>query len=231
MQKENIVIKQRRHAERAARRVSASSTHVVTQRPQQRQAWKIPYQVRDDNTNFTSGLHPTYNGNGFTLIELLVVVLIIGILAAVALPQYQVAVLKTRYANLMTNVKAVHDAEEIYYLANGSYTDDPSELDYVVGCNLHPEGRMHYGGYVFCNGFDIDINAGWSSYHPMGFIDFRLAYTHHQDHGINPSIRECFAKTDDSVANKVCKSFGGVEVRTATGVVDAGGNVTVYQLN
>mgnify|MGYP002627552485 CR=1 FL=1 len=66
---------------------------------------------------------------GFTLIELLVVVLIIGILAAIALPQYQKAVEKSRAAEAKTYLDAVAKAEQLYFLANDTFTDDASALD------------------------------------------------------------------------------------------------------
>ncbi|ACC98237.1 PilE-like protein [Elusimicrobium minutum Pei191] len=68
------------------------------------------------------------NSFGFTLIELLVVVLIIGILAAIAVPQYQKAVFKSRFATLYAAVNAIAQAEEIYYMETGTYTQDKDAL-------------------------------------------------------------------------------------------------------
>ena len=66
---------------------------------------------------------------GFTLIELLVVVLIIGILAAIALPQYEKAVEKSRASQALTIIKSFLNAQHLYYMANGTYTDSLDDLD------------------------------------------------------------------------------------------------------
>ncbi len=69
---------------------------------------------------------------GFTLIELLVVVLIIGILSSVALPQYTKAVNRAKSAEAWTIMKAIADAEEVYFLANDTYSSNLDELDIEI---------------------------------------------------------------------------------------------------
>ncbi len=60
---------------------------------------------------------------GFTLIELLVVVLIIGILSAIALPQYQMAVTKSRVATMLPLMRRWYDAMAMYKIENGYYSE------------------------------------------------------------------------------------------------------------
>ncbi|ACC97904.1 PilE-like protein [Elusimicrobium minutum Pei191] len=69
---------------------------------------------------------------GFTLIELLVVVLIIGILAAIALPQYNKAVEKSRAAEAFTILKAIHLANERFFLQTGVYNATFNDLDIEI---------------------------------------------------------------------------------------------------
>lgn len=69
---------------------------------------------------------------GFTLIELLVVVLIIGILSAIALPQYQRAVAKARFMDILLRTRSLAKAQNIYYLANDEFSSDYADLDIDV---------------------------------------------------------------------------------------------------
>ena len=73
-----------------------------------------------------------FNTSGFTLIELLVVVLIIGILAAVALPQYQKAVEKSRVTQATTLLKSVYQAALAYQLEHGEWPTQFEQLSISI---------------------------------------------------------------------------------------------------
>ena len=158
---------------------------------------------------------------GFTLIELLVVVLIIGILAGVALPQYEVAVKKSRLAAVIPLVKTLSDAEELYYNANGVYTENVSSLDVSMPPGVALAGGATDDGYVkLSNGIIIDLLgvtgdiAGGSG---VLYVEARLPdgtnyiyYRQYLQNSSNPGERRCLGH------EKVCKSMGGTLISGTT---------------
>ncbi len=95
---------------------------------------------------------------GFTLIELLVVVLIIGILSAVALPQYTTAVEKARLTEALTNGRALVQAQNMCFLATGDYID----CSYIENLDIDLGGGTwnEHGDYFATKHFIYRIEDG-----------------------------------------------------------------------
>ena len=171
--------------------------------------------------------HPLFiKRTGFTLIELLVVVLIIGILAAVALPQYQTAVEKSRVAQAYVLAKHFKDAEELYCMANGRYTDSFEALGVEIpaGYKLQSDGGLYGKFFVFHLLRNIDrVLVLYADTELIISLTFKLD-------SLGAGRNCCAYASSDYRGEQLCKSLGGTGEGRAECYEESGSSCRCWDL-
>ena len=151
------------------------------------------------------------NNKAFTLVELLVVVLIIGILAAIAVPQYQKAVLKADLHRGIALVESLYQAQQVYALTHGDFATDIDTLDISLPLNetcekIQTEKLSKYVCDFGTIGFIDELRDIYFT--PKSYI----TYVHFfKDYStiFKAGERWCFASPNNTIAQDVCQSIGG----------------------
>ncbi len=160
---------------------------------------------------------------GFTLIELLVVVLIIGILASVALPKYQLAVDKARFTKLLTPVESISKAIDAYYLANGTFPTQWDELGITLPGTVDTTGHyLSQGTALFSLAYQsVSVQDTTLS----GIVIYRFSDYRTDEFGGETA---CYAKATKSRATTLCKNLSG---KTSPNLDVSNGDYLVYFIN